>query len=269
MTRCATRLGLVRRGLRRAFECLCRADSTLDFEALVRRALEPLAEPRAALGVRGVLAELGLLDEETGTAALEAVRGYYEPLCLFDGVEETLEHLSGVYDLGVITNWDSEDEQRRKVEHLGLHSIFRHFVVSASAGYEKPDPRIFQHALSLAEVQPSEAVFVGDRLEIDIAGAKAAGMRAVWFNHWGGSLDGASPEPDAVIERFGELPKVLARLSGEANCSLVLRVPQDEREEKASRQLAPLFDGDRAGHFTWGESRSGSRLRRARGGPAR
>ena len=199
---------------RRAFECLCRMQSGLDAEVLVRRALEPLAEPRSALGVRGVLEELGLLDKEAGIAALEAVRHYYEPLCVFDGVKETLQELSGSYELGVITNWDSEDEQRRKIRHLGLHSRFRHFIVSDSAGYEKPDPRIFEYALSLAEVKPAEAVFVGDRLDVDIAGAKTAGMRAVWFNHWGGSLDGASPGPDAVIETFSELAGALRTLAG-------------------------------------------------------
>ena len=195
-----------------AFECLCRTHSGLDVDVLVRRALEPLSEPRSAVGVRGVLTELGLLESAAGTAALEAVRHYYEPLCLFDGVRETLEELVRSYALGVITNWESEDEQRRKVEHLGLHSSFRYFIVSDSAGYAKPDPRIFKHACSLAGVEPREAVFVGDRLDVDIGGAKAAGMRAVWFNHWGGSLDGASPGPDAVIERFGELPKVLTGL---------------------------------------------------------
>ena len=199
---------------RRAFECLCRMQSGLDAETLVSRALEPLSEPRSALGVRGVLEELGLLDKEAGIAALEAVRHYYEPLCLFDGVKETLQELSGSYELGVITNWDSEDEQRGKVRHLGLHSSFRYFIVSDSAGYEKPDPRIFQHALSLAGVDPGEAVFVGDRLDVDIAGAKTAGMRAVWFNHWGGSLDGASPAPDAVIETFSELVGALRTLGG-------------------------------------------------------
>jgi HAD superfamily hydrolase (TIGR01549 family) len=199
---------------RRAFECLCRMQSGLDAEALVRRALVPLAEPRSAVGVRGVLEELGLLDKAGGTAALEAVRHYYEPLCLFDGVTEMLEELSGGYELGVVTNWDSEDEQRRKIRHLGLDSSFRYFIVSASVGCEKPDPRIFQHALSLAGVDPAEAVFVGDRLDVDIAGAKGAGMRAVWFNHWGGSLDGASPGPDAVIESFSELPGVLRTLAG-------------------------------------------------------
>jgi len=161
-----------------------------------------------------VLEELGLLDEAAGTAALEAIRYYYEPLCLFDGVKETLEELGSVYQLGVITNWDSEDEQRRKLRHLGLHSSFRYLIVSASAGYEKPDVRIFEDALSLAGVEPAEAVFVGDRLDVDIAGAKTAGMRAVWFNHWGGSLDGASPGPDAVIESFSELPGVLKALAG-------------------------------------------------------
>jgi HAD superfamily hydrolase (TIGR01549 family) len=201
---------------RLAFDRLCRAHSDLDMNALVERALEPLAEPRSAVGVRGVLTELGLLKSTAGAAALDAVRSYYEPLCLFDGVKETLDELMRSYPLGVITNWESEEEQRRKVEHLGLHASFRYFIVSDSAGYAKPDPRIFEHACGLAGVEPADAVFVGDRLDVDIAGAKAAGMRAVWFNHWGGSLDGASPGPDAVIERFGELRVVLARLSGEA-----------------------------------------------------
>ena len=198
---------------RRAFTHLCRLQAGFDAETLVRRALEPLSEPRSALGVRGVLAELGLLDAAEGLAALEAVRDYYEPLCLLDGVQETLEELARVYQLGVITNWDSEDEQRRKLGHLGLTSNFRYFVVSASAGYEKPDPRIFEHALSLARVKAGETVFVGDRLDVDVGGAKAAGMRAVWFNHWGGTLDGASPSPDMVIERFSELPAVLVALA--------------------------------------------------------
>ena len=201
---------------RLAFECLCQTHSELDRDVLVKRALEPRDEPRSAVGVRGVLMELGLLETAAGTAALEAARYYYEPLCLFDGVKETLAELMGSYELGVITNWESEDEQRRKVEHLAVDSSFRYFIVSGSAGFEKPDLRIFEHACGLAGVESREAVFVGDRLDVDIAGAKAAGMRAVWFNHWGGSLDGASPGPDAVIERFGELPGVLARLSGEA-----------------------------------------------------
>jgi len=53
---------------------------------------------------------------------------------------------------------------------------------------------------------------VGDRLDVDIGGAKAARVRAVWFNHWGGRLEG-SVDPDAVIARFRELPDLLRRLA--------------------------------------------------------
>jgi putative hydrolase of the HAD superfamily len=46
----------------------------------------------------------------------------------------------------------------------------------------KPDPRIFEIALARAGVGPAEAVMVGDSWENDIQGARAAGVRAVWFN---------------------------------------------------------------------------------------
>jgi FMN hydrolase / 5-amino-6-(5-phospho-D-ribitylamino)uracil phosphatase len=203
-----------------AFARLCQFRSDLNVDTLVRRALERAAEPRSAVGVRGVLAELGLLDTEAGTAALEAVRYDYEPLCLFSGVKETLAELMKTYELGVITNWDSEEEQRRKVRHLGLDASFRYFVVSDSTGYAKPDRRIFELACRLAELAPREAVFVGDRLDIDVAGAKAAGIRAIWFNHWGGSLDGVLPAPDAMIERFAELPEALVGLAASGRTGL-------------------------------------------------
>jgi len=72
-------------------------------------------------------------------------------------------------------------------------------------GYKKPDSRIFEHALRLARVQPHEALFVGDRLDIDVEGARAAGMHAVWFNHWGGTLPIEITRPKLSIERFADL----------------------------------------------------------------
>lgn len=102
--------------------------------------------------------------------------------------------------------------QRGKIAHFGLDRYLRWLVISEGIGLRKPDLRIFQYALSLAGVEPQEAIFVGDRLDMDVGGAKAGGMRAVWFNHWGGTLDGESPQPDAIIERFSELPEAVAGL---------------------------------------------------------
>jgi putative hydrolase of the HAD superfamily len=46
----------------------------------------------------------------------------------------------------------------------------------------KPDPRLFQIALDRLGMAAGDAVFAGDRVQIDVRGAQAAGMRAVWFD---------------------------------------------------------------------------------------
>jgi putative hydrolase of the HAD superfamily len=200
--------------VRKALEVFCQNDRGYDLEALLVKALE--AHPsldREVRGLRSVFAELGLGESAGARAAYASYASYFEPLRLFEGVAETLRRLSRRRRLGIITN-GVESVQQGKIRFFRLEPYLECAVISEAIGIRKPDPRIFQHALSLAAVEPGEAVFVGDRLDVDIAGAKASGMRAVWFNHWGGSLDGASPGPDAVIERFSELAVVLKTLAG-------------------------------------------------------
>ena len=52
-------------------------------------------------------------------------------------------------------------------------------VSSATVGAAKPSPAVFLAALELAGCQPGEAVHVGDSMANDVAGAHAAGIRAV------------------------------------------------------------------------------------------
>lgn len=52
-------------------------------------------------------------------------------------------------------------------------------VLPADAGAAKPDPRIFHLALARLNVAPHEALYIGDDAEDDIAGATAAGLRAI------------------------------------------------------------------------------------------
>jgi putative hydrolase of the HAD superfamily len=72
--------------------------------------------------------------------------------------------------------------QRRKFGYLGFEDCFSVFVTSERADASKPDPAIFHAALAEAGVEAQDTVFVGDVLELDIAGANAAGMRSVWFD---------------------------------------------------------------------------------------
>ena len=79
--------------------------------------------------------------------------------------------------LGVISNWDSR--LPALLASLDLSAHFETLVYSAAAGFEKPHPAIFKSALAAFGVDPAHAVHVGDRLEEDYAGARAAGLNAL------------------------------------------------------------------------------------------
>jgi len=94
------------------------------------------------------------------------------------GTREMLEALKGSgLRLGVISNADG-----RVAEYLataGLADCFEFIIDSAIEGIEKPDPRIFQIACDRMGVGPEAVVYVGDTYEVDVLGARAAGIRAI------------------------------------------------------------------------------------------
>jgi putative hydrolase of the HAD superfamily len=79
--------------------------------------------------------------------------------------------------LGVVSNSDGRVEEA--LQAAGLREYFDVVVDSALIGVEKPDPRIFQAALSGLGVAAEEALYVGDLYEVDVLGARAAGIEAV------------------------------------------------------------------------------------------
>jgi len=185
-----------------AFEAVAREQTGLDQEWFVKRVVEPIV-PTAVRGVPEVVAELGLAETVGGRRAMDIwfFDGAWDLLKPLPDVVETISTLSRDYTLGIVTN-GPDDVQQAKVERLGLRGLVGYVVTSEAAGSEKPDARIFERALSLAGVQADEAVFVGDRLDVDVAGAQGAGMRAVWLDRMGGALDGAGVRPAGVIRGF-------------------------------------------------------------------
>lgn len=85
----------------------------------------------------------------------------------------------------VVSNWDAS--LAHVLDRVGLGDLIDGVVTSASVGAAKPDPAIFEAALALAGAVPAEALHVGDSLADDVAGARAAGIDAVWLNRDGGS----------------------------------------------------------------------------------
>ncbi len=96
---------------------------------------------------------------------------------IFPEVPEVLEELRARgLTLAVISNWD--ERLPAVLEGLGLGGHFAAIVTSGDAGVEKPDRRIFDHALGLLGIPPEQAIHVGDREVEDCEGALAAGLSA-------------------------------------------------------------------------------------------
>jgi putative hydrolase of the HAD superfamily len=94
------------------------------------------------------------------------------------GSRQSLERLRAAgLKLGVVSNSDGRVEEA--LGAAGLREYFDVVVDSALIGVEKPDPRIFRAALDALAVKAEEALYVGDLYEVDILGARAAGMEAV------------------------------------------------------------------------------------------
>jgi putative hydrolase of the HAD superfamily len=85
--------------------------------------------------------------------------------------------------LGIISNVDSD--MRPVCRELGLDPYLDFIVTSAEAGADKPQPEIFVEALNRARVEASEAVHVGDQVNIDAVGAKNAGIKALVLDRYG------------------------------------------------------------------------------------
>ncbi len=99
-------------------------------------------------------------------------------LVLFDDVAPALVDLKerGLR-LGMISNVDSD--MAADFERLGLPARLDVIVTSSDAGVSKPDPGIFREALRRAGVPPEAAVFVGDQYQVDVLGARGAGMEGI------------------------------------------------------------------------------------------
>ena len=79
--------------------------------------------------------------------------------------------------LAVVSN--SDGRAATALAAGGLLDEFEFVIDSGEVGVEKPDPRIFQIALDRLGVSAAEALYVGDLYEVDVVGARAAGLDVV------------------------------------------------------------------------------------------
>jgi putative hydrolase of the HAD superfamily len=159
------------------------------------------------------LAAAAIRDDALVDAAVDAFRVARRNGQLVDPDAETVvRELARDHRLALVTN-GAPDVQREKLSHTALASSFKVTTISAEIGFGKPDPRIFEAALAALQVAPEDAVMIGDSLARDVAGAHAAGMRAIWIDR--GMPENASAPaavPDARVTALKEVRSALASL---------------------------------------------------------
>jgi len=177
---------------------------------------------RAATPVEVVFLDWGdtlMVDDGTRSGPMAA----WPEVRAVDGAQDALRRLRPHYRLLVATNADDSGERDvlAALSRVGLDTLIDGVVSSRDVGARKPDALFYRAALQRAgradlPLAPARAVMVGDSWPNDVAGARAAGLRAVWLNPSRARRPAGAAAPDAEIRTLADLPQALARLSGAA-----------------------------------------------------
>jgi putative hydrolase of the HAD superfamily len=153
----------------------------------------------------GVARNLGLRDGLLG----EKITAYFlsEAGERLKASAALLAPLSRRYRVGIVSNFYGN--LAAVCREVGLAPFLSVVVDSAQVGCAKPDPRIFRIALEAVGVQPAQAVFVGDSMRRDMAGARGVGMPHIWLRARGSSEEGPCCPGDPVVGTLEEVRGML------------------------------------------------------------
>lgn len=151
--------------------------SEAEGEQLFTAYVEEVLRAHVALGAR-----LRETPESLARSLARALRGPGRSRRLWSrvlpGVPRALSRIQEAgFRLVVVSNSDGTVENA--LTSCDLRRFFEAVVDSHHVGFEKPDRRIFEHALALASARPEATLHVGDLYQADVLGARAAGIRAV------------------------------------------------------------------------------------------
>ena len=135
-------------------------------------------------------------------AVFDAVRNAPD---IFPEVRPALEALRQNYTLIAVTNGNA------KLDMIGIDHLFDDAVNAARAGAAKPARQIFDAAIALAGVGPEHVLHAGDHAEMDVQGAREAGLRTAWVNRDDRQWPADLAPPDLVVRDVGELARFLLR----------------------------------------------------------
>lgn len=143
---------------------------------------------------------------------------WYKPLAALANIEPDIKQsLQKLKDMGIrlaiLSNtFVGKEALDRHLEEIGILNIFEMRMYSCYYPYRKPDKRIFLDAAAKINTQPEKVLFVGDRLDTDLAGSLSAGMRCI-IKKSHANEDKQLPKKIIKINTISELPKIVSRIN--------------------------------------------------------
>lgn len=170
------------------------------------------------------------VDESKADVFKERYRYYQKHITPFEGIEVLMAKLADFgAQLAVITN-GKHDKQMQKLESLGVLKWVPEgrVFISEDMPAPKPEVKAFRYVEDALGIGEEEVWYIGDNYDVDVLGAKAAGWKAIWFNHRGKSwqvdekLAGGNPAKtgclaDVEVRSVAELEKALWKVLYKGN----------------------------------------------------
>lgn len=144
----------------------------------------------------------GMSDPELDRQFHEYSRRYQEALRPFPEVIDCLIRLASTHRVAVLTNGD-QAKQDDKMKRAGLAALVEATIASSTLGVAKPESAAFRAALDRLRAPSAEAVYVGDRLDVDARAATVAGLTGIWLNR---NRDLTDPGDIRTISTLASLP---------------------------------------------------------------
>lgn len=212
--------------LRKLSEFLARQNVNVSFEdfrttyfavreELYSESSKSLEEPHFNVRVAKSLRTLGYFFDEADPVIVGATKAFADEFAAHVSLDEdahyVLQKLRRRYKFGLVSNFAIPECALNLLDKFELNQYFEAIVISGDVNKRKPSPEIFDKVLKSMDITASKAVFVGDRLDLDVAGPKSVGMKTVHLKRKP-SVDSSPVEPDLTINRLRELVSAVEKL---------------------------------------------------------
>jgi HAD superfamily hydrolase (TIGR01549 family) len=123
---------------------------------------------------------------------------FVEAIAIEPAVRSFLQEMRRAVKVGLVSNYPCGGAIRRALEKIDIAGLLDPVVISGEVGYVKPHSLPFSTALASLGLAPDQVLFVGDRWDADMVGARNAGMKTC--HHLGFTSDRGQEERYAAYE---------------------------------------------------------------------